>query len=66
LPTGFFALAWQERLGRARHEARAFLRFLVDRDLRQHLTARRRALADELTALAGLVDAGASPDAQRR
>jgi hypothetical protein len=34
------------------------MKFLLDRDLHQHLVERRQALADELTALAGLVDAG--------
>ena len=52
LPAGFFALAWQERSRRLAREARAFMRFLVDHDLRTRLIARRRALADELTALA--------------
>ncbi len=52
LPTGFFALTWQERLGRFGGEARGFLRFLLGRDLRRRLLARRRALLDELTALA--------------
>ena len=55
LPTGFFALTWRERLRRFAQEARAFLRFLVDRDLGRRLLARRRALTDELTALARLV-----------
>ena len=54
LPAGFFALAWRERLDRVRQEARAFLGFLVNRDLRGRLLARRRALVDELAALAGL------------
>jgi len=34
------------------------MKFLLDRDLHQYLVERRQALADELTALAGLVDAG--------
>src|SRR5439155_19339957 len=54
-PAGFFAIAWRERWDRVRREARAFLQFLLDRDLRRHLLARRRALAEELTALARLV-----------
>jgi glycerol-3-phosphate O-acyltransferase / dihydroxyacetone phosphate acyltransferase len=63
LPTGFFALAWQERLDRATREARAFLRLLGDRDLRRRLIARRRALVDELTALTRVVEsAGASAE----
>ncbi len=66
LPTGFLALAWQDRWERARRDARGFLTFLLDRDLHQHLIERRQALADELAALAGLVDpAGASPDPRR-
>ncbi len=60
LPTGFFALGWQERLGRVAREARAFLRFLVDRDLRQRLIARRRALVEEVAALASLVEPAAA------
>jgi len=64
LPTGFFALGWQERLSRVARETRAFLRFLVDRDLRRRLIARRQALVEEITALASLVEAAdASRDA---
>ena len=55
LPTGFFALAWRERLDRVRSESRAFFRFLVDRDLGRRLLTQRHALVAELTALAGLV-----------
>jgi glycerol-3-phosphate O-acyltransferase / dihydroxyacetone phosphate acyltransferase len=55
VPTGFFALAWQERLERVRRDARSFVRFLVDRDLHRRLVARRRALIDEMRVLAGLV-----------
>jgi glycerol-3-phosphate O-acyltransferase/dihydroxyacetone phosphate acyltransferase len=55
-PTGFLALAWQERLARVRREARAFFRFLLDRDLRRRLVARRQALVDELAALAALAE----------
>ena len=62
LPTGFFALAWQERLGRAAREARAFVRLLLDRDLRRHLLARRAALVSDLAALAALADALESPN----
>ena len=66
LPAGFFALGWQERTGRVTREARAFLRFLVDRDLRQRLIMRRQALVEEITALARLVEpAPASEDAPR-
>jgi 1-acyl-sn-glycerol-3-phosphate acyltransferase len=54
-PTGFFALAWQERLARVRRDVRAFVRFVRDRDLHRRLVDRRRALAHELRALADLV-----------
>ena len=47
LPAGFFALAWTERLERMRREARGLLAVLVDRDLRGHLLARRRAIMAE-------------------
>ncbi len=61
--TGFFALAWWERLGRVASEARAFARFLGDRDLPLRLRRRREALGRELRALAGLETArtGAAP-----
>jgi len=66
LPAGFFALGWQERSRHAARETRAFLRFLVDRDLRRRLVARQRALVEEITALAALVArADASRDAPR-
>ncbi len=55
VPTGFFALSWRERLDRFRREARGFFQFLLHRNLREQLLARRRALVGELTALAGLV-----------
>jgi glycerol-3-phosphate O-acyltransferase/dihydroxyacetone phosphate acyltransferase len=54
-PTGVLALTWWERLDRVRREARGFLRFLWHRDLREHLRARRRALAERLAALARAV-----------
>ena len=54
-PTGFFALTWRERLDRMRQEARGFFQFLMNRNLRDRLHARRRALMNELTALASLV-----------
>lgn len=54
-PSGFFALAWRERLDRIRREARSFVRFWRDRDLRGRLLDRRRVLAAELAALARLV-----------
>jgi hypothetical protein len=40
--SGFLALAWRERLGEVARQARAFLRFLVDRDVERRL----RAMAD--------------------
>lgn len=55
IPTGFFALAWQERLARVRRDAQSVIRVLVDRDLHRRLLARRRALVGELRALADLV-----------
>jgi hypothetical protein len=67
LPAGLFALGWQERLHRVAGQTRAFFRFLVDRDLRQQLVARRQALVEELTALASLIDAAdAGLDARPR
>ena len=55
--TGFFALSWYERLDRVRKEARAFVRFLKDRDLVRRLRDRREDLARELRALARLGEA---------
>ena len=55
LPTGFFALSWTERLHRVRREARGLLTVLVDRDLRAHLLARRRAIMTEFRDLLRLV-----------
>ncbi len=52
--TGFFALSWYERLEHVRKEARAFLRFLKDRDLVRRMRERREDLARELRALARL------------
>jgi glycerol-3-phosphate O-acyltransferase / dihydroxyacetone phosphate acyltransferase len=60
-PAGLLALAWRARLTRVGHQARAFVRFLADRDLHRRLLAERRTLVEELTALAGLV-----PDAVRQ
>jgi glycerol-3-phosphate O-acyltransferase / dihydroxyacetone phosphate acyltransferase len=57
--TGFFALAWWERLRRVAGEARAFARFLGDRDLPRRLRRRREELGRELRALAGLEGARA-------
>ncbi len=53
-PTGFFALAWQERLDRVGREARAFVRFLMDRDRLSRLRESRKRLAKDLVALARL------------
>ena len=53
-PTAFFALTWRARLQRFAREVRAFLRFLADRNLHRRLLARRRAIMDELAALARL------------
>ncbi len=55
LPAGFLAVAWRERLDRVRHETRAFVRFLADRDLPRRLRERRQALASELRAFARAV-----------
>jgi len=60
VPTGFFTIAWRDRLERVGRDARGFFRLLVERDLRRRLGARRQALLDELDALARLV-----PDAVR-
>ena len=57
LPTGLVALTWYERLERVRREARAFARFLRDRDLPNRLRRRRQALAEELRALALVAEA---------
>ncbi len=67
LPAGFFAVAWRERLADVGREARALVRFLRDRDVHRRLRERRRALADELAALAGLVPESVrvGPDAGR-
>jgi hypothetical protein len=56
-PAGFFALTWWERLARVRRDARAFLLFLVRRDLHARLAERRRALLDALGGLAARVPA---------
>jgi len=65
-PTAFFALTWRVRLDRVRRDTRGFLGFLRDRDLFRRLLARRRALMEELRALARLVPAAVlvgEPDA---
>lgn len=55
LPSGLFALAWQERSLRFRRDAAAFVRFLAKPDLHARLAARRDALLAEMRALAALV-----------
>ncbi len=52
VPSGFVALAWRERLARARAEAVALYRYVRHPDLRRHLAERREELAAELAALA--------------
>jgi glycerol-3-phosphate O-acyltransferase / dihydroxyacetone phosphate acyltransferase len=71
IPAGLIALSWQARLARVRRDAGAFLRFLGDRDLLARLAARRRALVDDVEALARLVPpevlaGGASPGGSPR
>jgi glycerol-3-phosphate O-acyltransferase / dihydroxyacetone phosphate acyltransferase len=56
-PAGFFALTWWERLARVRRDTRAFLLFLVRRDLHARLRERRRTLLDALGTLAARVPA---------
>ena len=56
-PSGLLALAWRERLARVGRQARAFGRFLVERDLHAGLLHERRALINELRALAERVPA---------
>lgn len=63
IPSGLLALAWQERLGQVARQARAFVRFLGQRDLHQALMGERQALVDEVRALAA---AGSSPGAPGR
>jgi 1-acyl-sn-glycerol-3-phosphate acyltransferase len=52
VPCGFFALAWRERLGRLRREARAFFALRGDPALRERLQQERGRLAGELQLLA--------------
>jgi hypothetical protein len=52
VPAGLFALSWHARLVRVRRDAGGFLRFLGDRDLLGRLAARRRALVEDVEALA--------------
>jgi 1-acyl-sn-glycerol-3-phosphate acyltransferase len=60
LPSGFFALAWHERLDSVGREARGFVRFLGDREAPSRLRATRRALVTELRALVALAVVDAS------
>lgn len=53
-PSGLVALAWRARFGRAARQARAFARFVADRQLHADLVAERRALVDEAATLAEL------------
>jgi glycerol-3-phosphate O-acyltransferase/dihydroxyacetone phosphate acyltransferase len=55
LPSAFFALTWRERLQRVGREARALVRLLGRGNLAQRFVRRRRALLDEMEALARLV-----------
>ena len=61
IPSGLLALSWRERLGRVARQARAFLSFLLDRDLHRRLLDERRALVDELRRLAHLVPPRTGP-----
>ena len=54
VPSGLVALAWRERLARVGRQARAFGRFLVDRQAERGLLAERRALVEEAEALGAL------------
>jgi 1-acyl-sn-glycerol-3-phosphate acyltransferase len=58
-PTGFFALAWRERLHRVGGEARGWLGLVAHGDLAARLRARRRWLREELAALARVTEADA-------
>jgi len=61
VPAGFFALTWRHRFRRLWTETRAFVQFLMKRDLRQHLTRRRHELVAELAWLTARV-----PESVRR
>lgn len=54
VPSGLLALAWRQRLGEVAGQARAFFRFLADREVGQRLLDERRRLVDELRAMAEL------------
>ena len=55
VPSGLLALAWRERLGEVTRQARAFFRFLGDRDLHRSLMRERQALVEEVRGLAARV-----------
>jgi hypothetical protein len=61
VPSGLLALAWRERLGEVTRQARAFFRFLGDRDLHHSLMRERQALVEEVRALAARVPARSQP-----
>jgi 1-acyl-sn-glycerol-3-phosphate acyltransferase len=63
-PGGFFALASWERLQRLRRETGGLVRLWARGDVHARLTARRRALADELAALAREVPESVLSDRQ--
>jgi glycerol-3-phosphate O-acyltransferase / dihydroxyacetone phosphate acyltransferase len=60
IPSGLLALAWWERLDRVARQARAFFRFLGERELHQTLMRERHALVEEVRGLAARVPAGAA------
>lgn len=55
LPTGFFALSWTARVEQVGRDARGLIAVLFDRDLRDHLLARRREIMAEFQSLVQLV-----------
>jgi glycerol-3-phosphate O-acyltransferase / dihydroxyacetone phosphate acyltransferase len=55
VPAGLLALAWRERLGEVARQARAFFRFLGDRELHRSLMLEREALVEEVRGLAARV-----------
>lgn len=61
--TAFPALAWYERVRRVKTEARAFGRFLRERELLRRLRKERQELSEELHALARLADSSAGGEA---
>ena len=61
VPTGFFALAWQERLARVFRQARALGRLAREPGLRERLRAEKEALLAELAAFAELPTERSAP-----